>query len=118
MLSIPNLPGPRLGIQGEGTREGLTQSRGKGRGSPGNKTERRSEKKLLLYSLSGQGCRVFEGCSPLTAQRSQVLRNSPIHTFLLNEAAEMFCEKAGAENLSERGRFGPGRLDKGVMGIY
>ena len=51
-------------------------------------TERRMRKLPLqcsfIHSAGGQGCSLL-----LTSQRSQVLRNSPIHTFSLNEAGDV-----------------------------
>ena len=70
---------------------------------------------VLLHSLlaSGQGGWMFEGCFSHLRDRKSYEILPFIHFFWMKRA--MFAEKAGAENLSER--FGPGRLDKGVMGI-
>ena len=120
----PDLPCGWLGIheEGGGGSDAWGETRGKVKGVSWEYTRREEgEKKhsdyccVLLHSLlaSGQGSWMFEGCFSHLRDRKSYEILPFIHFFWMKRA--MFAEKAGAENLSER--FGPGRLDKGVMGI-
>ena len=73
----------------------------RGEGVSWEYTERRMRKLRLhcsfIHSAGGQGC-----SPPLTSQRSQVLRNSPIHTFPLNEAGDVLWESWSWKSQRER----------------